>query len=168
MTPPARRSALPNDDEIEGFLAGVAHRIASVPEPERSVLAADLERAHAARARGDLSSAETVLLALERRMDEIEGEPELAEFPRGLVGYVPIGDKGHATPVEEDPLSNRILLIERLCDVRASSGRDVAEAGTLLIEARRAFELGDRLTARERVDRAHALLEREGGPATEE
>lgn len=168
MTPPARRTTPPRADEIEGFLVGVAHRVAAVAEPERAVLLADLERARAARDAGDLATAEATLLTLERRMDELEGEPELAEFPRGLVGYVPLGDRGHATPPEEDPLRNRVVLIERLRDVRASAGWEVEPSSVLLREARAALDAGDRTTARARVDRAHALLERDPRAATEE
>ena len=168
MTPPARRAGAPDRDEVEGFLAGVDHRLLSVSEPERSVLVADATAARAAFRSGDLVTAESILLALEERLDELEGEPELSEFPRGLVGYVPIGDRGHATPLEEDPLSNRLLLVGRLRDVVAAEGRDVAEAGELLRQARAAFDAGDRLAARGLVDRAHALLERDPTAATEE
>ncbi len=168
MTPPAPRRGPPDRGEIEGFLEGVTHRLRGLPEPPRRDLEADLGRAREAFALGALVETERILLDLEVRADAIEGEPELSEWPRGLVGYVPKGERGHATSDEEDPLSNRLRLIGRLAAVRRSQGRDVSRAEALLGEADAALRAGDRRSARRRVDEAHALLEVEPRSPSEE
>lgn len=168
MRRPSRRGAPPSREEVEGFLAGVSHRVARASGPEARALAEELERARAAWVAGRWDEAEQRLSAIEEQMDAKVGEPELNEFPRGLVGYVPRGDRGIPTPVDDDPLANRLLLVRRLRDVVLAAGRPVDAADRLLTGAETALSAGDRAEARRRVDSAHALLEAALPPSKEE
>jgi len=160
VTPFRRPSgASPQREDVEGFLEGVSYRVAQQPADVRGELVPEIARAVAALRDSDLTTAETILLAADRRMDEVEGERELAEFPRGLVDYVPIGDRGRPTPNDDDPLANRIRLVGRLLDVRRSQGRDVDAATETIRSAEAALARGDRGAARSLCDRAHATAE---------
>ncbi len=160
-----RRSTAPRPtllaEEVEGFLAGVTERLrdrrrAGAPDPE---LESRLDSARALIARGSLRAAETQLLSIDRRLDEGEEESELTEFPRGLVGYVPTGGRGRPAGDEEDPVANRLRLIERLLEVRRREGRDVAPWVRTLREAFQALRAGDRGRARRLGNEVHAALD---------
>ncbi len=156
----ARRSGSPIDpDELAGYLEGVRHRVAGSPPDRRLSWARQLRAAEAAFARGDRAEAEERLAALDDQM--VGDEPELSEFPRGLVGYVPVGDTGTPRPEEEDPLPNRLTLLGRLAMVEQSRGRDVRQALAQLKEAHAALSVGDRATARRIADEVHSDLERD-------
>jgi hypothetical protein len=146
-------------EDVEGFLEGVDYRVRQFRGAERPELDSDLARARSAVDAADLATGEAILLAIDRRIDGLEGERELAEFPRGLVDYVAVGDRGHPTPNEEDPLANRIRLVGRLLDVRRSQGRDVGGATRTIREAEAALGRGDRGAARSLCDAAHAAAE---------
>ena len=149
-------------EEVEGFLAGVVERLAErrragTPRPE---LETRVEAARQELGRGGVRAAETALLDVDRLLDEDEEESELTEFPRGLVGYTPVGDRGRPPRDDEDPVANRLRLVERLLDVRRRAGHDVAAPLARLREAFAALRAGDRARARALGDEVHAVLDR--------
>jgi len=155
----ARRAAGPIDpDELAGYLEGVRHRVAEAPPDRRPSWARQLRAAEAALARGDRIEAEERLAALDDQM--VGDEPELSEFPRGLVGYVPVGGAGTPRSEEEDPLPNRLILLGRLAMLERSRGREVGTALARLQDARTALAAGDRATAQRIADEVHTVLER--------
>src|SRR5580692_2013978 len=124
----------PDANEISGFLEGVRHRLlerrragAAVPDLEQR-----LADAQAFLASAHLAEAERVLLDVSDRLDHDEPEPELIEFPRGLVRYDAGTDRGVPTPEDEEPVGNRLTLIERLLTVAASEGVEVGDLRGLL------------------------------------
>lgn len=160
----ARRSGAPIDpDELAGYLEGVRHRVAEASPDRRPSWQRQLRAAEAAFARGDRAEAEERLAALDDQM--VGEEPELSEFPRGLVGYLPVGEIGGPRPEEEDPLPNRLSLLGRLAMVEQSRGRDVGAVLARLTEAHRALSAGDRGGARRIADEVLTELERTGPPA---
>ncbi len=160
----ARRSGAPIDpDELAGYLEGVRHRVAEASPDRRPSWQRQLRAAEAAFARGDRAEAEERLAALDDQM--VGEEPELSEFPRDLVGYLPVGEIGGPRPEEEDPLPNRLSLLGRLAMVEQSRGRDVGAVLARLTEAHRALSAGDRAGARRIADEVLTELERTGPPA---
>jgi hypothetical protein len=162
---PAPRPVAARRDELEGFLEGVATRLhlrakEGRPEPEAQEL---LARARRALDSGSLADAESHLVAASRRLDAGESELELSERPRGLVDYVPRGDRGRPPERGEEPLSNRLLIVQRLYSVVAASGRPVGNLATTLARAERAYVAGDRGLARRLCDEVHAELDRIAG-----
>jgi hypothetical protein len=154
-----KRTAGPIDpDELAGYLEGVRHRVADSAPDRRPSWERQLRDAEAAWARGDRAECEERLAALDDQM--IGEEPELSEFPRGLVDYVPVGSAGAPRSEEEDPLPNRLILLGRLAMIEQSQGRDVAPALARLTEARTALAAGNRERARRIADEVHAELER--------
>lgn len=165
----------PTRGEVEGFLAGVEHlrdlkARAGHPVDEAAGL---LVRAREEVARGELAEAEATLVKADAALRRLEEEPELSEFPRGLVGYVPRGARGAPTAREEEPVANRLLLVNRLLQVRRAQGHDVDRLLPRLQEAEAAYARGDRLAARRLGDLVLGELERMGarpggpGPAPE-
>jgi hypothetical protein len=148
-------------EELNGYLSGLRYRLGRVspPEPLRASLATLLTGAEAALGSGRLAEAERALLEAEARLDDLDEETELVEFPRGLVGYVSRGPRGAAPPREEEPLANRMLLVERLWHVRRADGYSVESLLPALREAEAAYRDGDRERARRLIDRVHAALE---------
>lgn len=153
-----RAGAVIDPDELAGYLEGVRYRVAEAPAERRPSLERELREAEAAIARGDRTEAEERLAALDDQM--IGEEPELSEFPRGLVGYVPVGGTGTPRPDEEDPLPNRLTLLGRLAMVEQRRGRDVDHTLARLKDAHAALRAGDRRTARRIADEVHGELER--------
>lgn len=148
-------------DDLEGYLVGVSRRLeertaAHGPDP---ALVEELAAARKALHAGRLSEADRKLRALDARLDADRPEVEMQDHPRGLIGYVPKGDRGVPPTAEEEPLANRIRLIGRLATVRAAEGRDVTVARRLLTEAQAAYDAGDRPLARRKVDDAHRRLD---------
>lgn len=148
-------------DELEGYLEGVRRRVgerrALGPiDPDWVRRLSDAEQALRA---GDLEVADRILRALDAVLDSLREEVELTERPRGLVGYVPRGNRGVPPGPEEEALANRIRLVVRLLAVRESEGLVLEEARRGLERARQAYAAGDRATARLEVDRAHELVE---------
>jgi hypothetical protein len=146
---PRGGAAGPDPSELEGFLIGVRHRLAerrSRGSPQEA-LERRTDEAAAAIGRGELTAAESALLAVADRLDADEPDPELREFPRGLVDYDAGADRGAPTSEEEDAVQNRLLLAERLMAVGVSEGLDVSGARQTLLRARTAFDDGDRSEA---------------------
>ena len=164
---PRPRAGPVDRDELEGFLEGVTRRLATAPVVLHSHLQAALERARQELARGELELAQATLQQIDDRLAEAVEEPELAEFPRGLLRYDPIGPRGAPRPEEEDPVANRLRLLGRLLAVRASQGMDVTRWVTRLRDAEAALEAGDRARARALGEQVHDALEGHRGPAPE-
>jgi hypothetical protein len=166
---PRPRSTPPAREEVEGFLEGTTLRLAHATPEERARHAAALAEAKHCLHRGQLVEAEALLVAVDAALELAEGEPELSEFPRGLVGYVAKGDRGHPTPEDEEPIANRIRLVARLIEVRRSERRDVEEWVRALREAQGAYTSGDRATARRLCDAVLREVETEvrSRPSTE-
>ena len=145
------------------------HRVVGADSEHRPEWERRLREGEAAIGRGDLASAERLLVGLDEAIDGTREEPELHEFPRDLIGYVPTGERGAPTPEEEEPLSNRLLLVGRLVEVRRSEGRRVDGWVATLSAAREALRAGDRATARRLCDEVHARVEAadEGGAGRE-
>lgn len=168
--PRERARAVPaSREEVEGFLEGlralaVRRRREGRPEPEAERL---VDSASTALRDGRIEAAERNLLDAERRFADQEPEVELLEYPRGLVGYVPSGERGAPPAREEEQLSNRLLLIQRLLQVRRSEGRDVEALVRRLNEAEDAYRRGDRARARAVVDAVQDELDRSEGGARE-
>jgi hypothetical protein len=163
----AKRSGTPIDpDELAGYLEGVRHRVAESPPDRRPSWARQLRAAEAALARGDRTEAEERLAALDDQM--VGEEPELSEFPRGLVGVVPVGEVGSPRPEEEDPVPNRLILLGRLAMLQHSRGREIGPALARLKVAHEALRAGDRGTARRIADEVQNDLERGPDPARPE
>jgi hypothetical protein len=149
-------------DELWGFLTSVEHRLAARrraghAEPEWEAKA---RRARTFAEAGRWSQAERLMRTVDAHLRSTEPEAELREFPRGLVGYVPQGERGAPTPEEEDALRNRVAIASRLLDLRRGEGYDVTEPWRELRDAEAALRAGDRRTARQRCDAALGALER--------
>jgi hypothetical protein len=161
---PRPRATPPEREEVEGFLEGVTLRLAHSGPEDRARHAAALAEAKHCLHRGQLVEAEALLVAIDAALEAAEGEPELSEFPRGLVGYVPKGDRGHPIPEDEEPVANRIRLVARLIEVRRSEARDVEEWVRALREAQAAYQSGDRARARRLCDAVLREVETELPP----
>lgn len=147
--------------EVEGFLIGIDRRLQAEstpegPDPTAARLAAE---GRAAAATGDWARAEALLEAAGAQLDALRPEPRLREWPRGLVEYVPTGRPEAESTTEEDPLFNRLLLVQRLLGVRAAEGFRGAGVVETLRAAEAAYRAGDRPRARRLVDEAHAVLD---------
>ncbi|MCI4340502.1 MAG: hypothetical protein L3J73_04475 [Thermoplasmata archaeon] len=155
--------------EVEGFLEGLTLRVAKAAPADRARHTPSLSEARHRLERDDLAGAEAVLIEIDGALDTAEGEPELSEFPRGLVSYVATGDRGHPTPDEEEPTANRIRLVARLIEVRRADGRSVEPWVQALTAARDAYAQGDRREARRICDAVLRVVEAETGgrPSTE-
>jgi hypothetical protein len=142
---PRAGSSASDFDELTGFLEGVRHRL-SERRRDGSALP-DLEQKLAsvpeALASGRLEVAERVLLEVSEHLDRDEPEPELSEFPRGLVRYDAGTDRGVPTAEAEEPIANRLTLMERLLTVAAAEGIDVVDLRALLVAARAEYRRGD-------------------------
>lgn len=159
------RPGPPRRDELEGFLEGVRLRLVELPAEARAPAKQRLAEAERLLQAGALRDAEAALSALDAELDARQEEPELAEFPRGLVSYVPLGDRGTPTPEDDEPIANRIRLVSRLIEVRRAEGRDVAGWVAALTEARAAYAAGDRAAARRRCDAVLRAVESATGDA---
>jgi hypothetical protein len=157
------RPGPPSAEEVEGFLDGLTLRVDHSPTEERTRHLPALAEARGHLAQGHLVEAEALLVGIDRALDESEGEPELSEFPRGLVSYVPTGDRGLPTSDEEEPTANRIRLVARLIEVRRSEGRAVESWVGALRAAQDAYADGDRKRARRLCDAV--LSDVEAAPA---
>ncbi|HYK93661.1 MAG TPA: hypothetical protein VEY07_06430, partial [Thermoplasmata archaeon] len=114
--------------------------------------------------RGEWAHAEELLEAASARMSAARPESELREWPRGLVSYREIGARGEPPGPEEDPVANRLLLVQRLLSVRAAQGRSVDRLTRLLNEVDRELRAGRRDRARELLDEVHRALEADDPP----
>lgn len=151
--------------ELEGYLEGVARRLAAAPATLRHELEVTLTEAQGALASGDVAQARSLLEQIDDRLSEADEEPELSEFPRGLVDYVPLGTRGSPRPEEEDPVANRLKLLGRLLAFRRSHGREVDSLLRRLSDAEAALRDGDRAKARRIGEEVQDALERDPGPA---
>ena len=157
MAGPARRR-----EELEGLLEGIRHRLRQRPQPPPAGLATRLDEGEQALGAGDLLTAERALVEVDERLDQEEEEVELTEIPRGLVDYEPIGSRGAPVSREEDSVANRILLVQRLLDIRRAQGYEVAGLVAQLGRADEAYSAGDRIEARRLCDEVHSQLDEMG------
>jgi hypothetical protein len=149
-------------DELEGFRDGLAHRAERHRREGRSVDRAETElrRAADALAHRRWADAEAALLAADDLLDALEPEMDLRERPRGFVDYRPRdGDPGVPPERDEEPIANRLLLVQRLLGLRRAQGVPVDDVVRTLREAEVAYARGDRELSRRAIDRAHRLLD---------
>ncbi|MCI4360449.1 MAG: hypothetical protein L3J91_01980 [Thermoplasmata archaeon] len=139
----------------------MTHRLDHAAPTEQALHTATLAEAKRLLVSGRLAEAEATLVAIDAALEHAEGEPELSDFPRGLVGYIPTGDRGHPTTDEEEPMANRIRLVARLIEVRRSEGRDVEAWIAALRAAQSAYLDGDRARARRLCDAVLSQVEHE-------
>jgi hypothetical protein len=160
--------SVPDRAELEGYLTGIDWTLANAPDtPTTGSARRERDHARHALSEGELRRAEEHLRRAEELLEENAEEVELIERPRGLIGYVPHGSAGRAPSAEEDPLANRLRLVERLWTLRRSQGRPVERWLEDLNAAATALRAGDRLEARRRIDRVHAALADDRPAATE-
>jgi hypothetical protein len=95
-----------------------------------------------------------------RRVHRNEGDGEVTQWPRGVVGYVPAGPPDEMPSAEEDRTANRVQLAGRLLAVLRSQGRPVDDLLPRLRAAEEAVAAGDRPRAAMLVDRLIAELDR--------
>jgi hypothetical protein len=152
---PRAGSSESDADELTGFLEGVRSRLLARRLAGRPIVDLELraESAQIAIAAGRLVEAESTLLVISEHLDRGEPEPELSEFPRGLVRYDAGADRGVPTPEDEEPVGNRLTLVERLLTVAAREGIDVRELRLQLVAARADYANGDRRRAKEQGER---------------
>jgi hypothetical protein len=147
--------------DLEGLLAGVTHRLATVPAGERHLAAAGLaEEGRGALRAGRRAEALATLLRAHEILDAEEPEEELREFPRGLIAYLPRGDRGVPVGPEEDAVSNRLRLALRLAAVRRRDGVDTTPIEARLREAESHHRSGARASAVRCINEALGMLER--------
>jgi hypothetical protein len=148
------RKGQPSREELEGFLEGLTERARTWKREGRlpSDVEGLLEDGRRRILEGKLVEGESSLLAADRRMAALSPEVELMEYPRGLVGYVPRGERGAPPQRDEEQLSNRLLLVQRLLVVRRGEGREVDTLVQRLNEAEAAYLAGDRALARRLID----------------
>jgi hypothetical protein len=168
---PRAGSSTSDSDELTGFLEGVRYRLSerrregtALPNLEQT-----LASAQDALSAGQLETAERLLLEVSEHLDRDEPEPELSEFPRGLVRYDAGTDRGVPTPEDEEPVANRLTLMERLLTVAAAEGVEVADLRALLVAARAEYRRGDRRHAKALGETVLTELDarRAAGPRTE-
>jgi len=162
-SPPPRAGTSGSDGpELEGFVEGVRHRLQERRGAGRAL--PDLERrltaANGALLAGDVAGAERILLTISDRLDEDETEPELLQFPRGLVAYDAGADRGVPTPEEEEPVGNRLRTVERLLAVAAREGVEVADLQKEIALARMQYVDGEWRSARDQGVRILDALDR--------
>lgn len=159
----------PEPSDLEGYLEGVRRRLAerrAAGRPE-AALEQQLEEARGSLRRRALAEADRRLRAIDAALDLGREERELTDRPRGLVSYVPLRGRGVPPGSEEEGLANRIRLLGRLAAVRRAGGVGIEAALRHLAAAQRAYDEGDRATARREADEAHRLLEAAPGPSAE-
>jgi hypothetical protein len=165
MRVPERRARAPRRSapytELQGHLAGLEHalELARRSGEANPTLASALVGARAALARGERREAERLLEEVARALEAGQQESELTEFPRGLVDYVPKGERGRPPSEEEDALQNRQRLVLHLADLAPLLPEERAAVQRDLEEARAALARPDRNRARELIDRAHRRVE---------
>lgn len=128
----------PSAADLDGFSAGLSVRLSRerAGGSPRADLEEALARADRARARGEVAEALDRMEAVEAALDSgSPAEVELQEFPRGLVGYTPRGERGAPLEPEDSPLAHRYQLLGRLADLVALSAE---ERGSLILGLRRA------------------------------
>ncbi len=157
----SRRTGPPNPKDVEGFLVGVEHRLQRLeaPDPDASALVAGARRAIA---EGAWARAEAALEAASQRLDALEPEDRLREWPRGLVEYVSTRPLGGPPAREEEPIANRLLLVQRLLAVRRADRIEVDDLLPRLHEAEAAYRAQDLVRARRLVDEVQSELDRRG------
>lgn len=154
-----RRSVPPRADELPGYLEGVRRRLADSPRRADPALQRLLADGEAALAAHDPVRAEARLRALDAALDAARPEDGLREWPRGLVSFSGPGEFATEVDPAEDPVANRLLILQRLLAVRRSQGWPVDALAEELGEADRAYRAGDRRRAKAIGDRVHARLE---------
>ncbi|MCI4349989.1 MAG: hypothetical protein L3K15_00510 [Thermoplasmata archaeon] len=165
MTAGPKRTRPSSVADLEGLFAGVAHRLSTLPPgPGRTQATEFAEQGRVAMRRGKRDDALALFLRAHEILDSEEREPELREFPRGLIAYLPRGDPGVPVGPEEDALVNRLRLALRLAAVRRRDGMDTNEVEACLRAADVQFRNGDRPAAVRSINAALGMLERASPP----
>jgi hypothetical protein len=156
----SRRRRL-NRSELEGFGRGLRQTLADReregrPESEAARLVDEGERLLAV---PDLEGTWLFFAKADDILRSTRRHVELTERPRGLLDYVGKGPPGEPPSREEEALSNRMLLIHRLLEVRRASCVPVDDLLPRLEEAEAAYRSGDWKRARQLTDEVHAGLE---------
>jgi hypothetical protein len=147
--------------DLEGLLAGLTHRLSSVPSgPGHATVVRLAEEGRVAMRQGKRADALAVLLRAHEILDSEEPEQELREFPRGLIAYLPRGDRGVPAGPDEDAVANRLRLALRLAAVRRRDGVDTGPIEERLREAESFYRAGERTAAVRSINAALGLLER--------
>lgn len=157
----SRRHSPGTAAEIEGFLEGVEHRRRDLA-PDDPSISARIGAARRAIAGRDWARAHELLVRVDEELAALRPEGALRERPRGLVGFTTRGPAEGPPDPEEDALTNRIVLVQRLLAVRRASGWPVDPWVRELGEAEAARRAGDLSRARRLVDKVHSELEARG------
>ena len=155
----------PRDDEIEGYLTGVEHRLNAAGDSAPPELRAWLGEAKVALRLREFAVAEARLRAIDAALDRAKPEEALREWPRGLRSFQGPGSDGPPPEPDEEPVANRLLLVQRLIAVRRSQGWATAGFEARLREADRLYRAGDRVRAKAMCDEVHAALDRPRPPS---
>ena len=147
--------------ELEGFAAGLRLQLDRLrQEAEPSLEGERLwSEALAHLKEGRLNEAQGMLLQLDRSLAAAQPPQEMTDRPRGLIAYRARGAVGVPAPREEEPVANRLLLVQRLWEVRRSQGRPVEALLPQLHAAEQAYQAGDRQRTRLIVDQVLSALE---------
>ena len=102
----------PRDDEIEGYLTGVEHRLNAAGDSAPPELRAWLGEAKVALRQREFAVAEARLRAIDAALDRAKPEEALREWPRGLRSFQGPGSDGAPPEPDEEPVANRLLLVQ--------------------------------------------------------
>jgi hypothetical protein len=151
--------------ELEGFAAGLRLQLDRVRrDGQRSAEGERLwSEALVHLQEGRLHDAERILLQLDRSLAADQPQQEMTDRPRGLIAYRARWAVGVPPPREEEPVANRLLLVQRLWEVRRSQGRPVEGLLPQLHAAEQAYQAGDRQRTRRIVDEVLSALETMNG-----
>jgi hypothetical protein len=151
--------------ELEGFAAGLRLQLDRLRQEGHSFLEGERHwsRAQTLLQAGRLPEARHQLLQLDRSLAAAQPLQEMTDRPRGLVAYRARGAVGVPPPREEEPIANRLLLVQRLWEVRRSQGRPVEALLPQLHAAEQAYRAGDRMRTRQLVDEVLGILETMNG-----
>ncbi|MCI4336659.1 MAG: hypothetical protein L3K17_05620 [Thermoplasmata archaeon] len=148
-------------DELDGYATGVAARLAErrgsgEPLTEAEALLAE---GRGAIARHDWPAADRALRAADALLDRSAPEDVVTQWPRGLARYDAFDRASTLPSRDEDRLSNRGLLAQRLLTLRRTEGHLVDPLIAKLHEAEAAYVRGDRVTAQRLIDRVQGELD---------
>ncbi|MGA8425453.1 MAG: hypothetical protein WB778_05525 [Thermoplasmata archaeon] len=151
--------------ELEGFAAGLRLQLDRLGQDGQPSIEGERlwSEARAHLTDGRLTEAQGIFLQLDRSLAAAQQPQEMTDRPRGLIAYRPRGTVGVPPPREEEPVANRLLLVQRLWEIRRSQGRPVEGLLPQLHAAEQAYQAGDRQRTRQLVDEVLSALETMNG-----